>query len=241
MHLTQTVGLDNNSVFGIADSDLSIDQIVQRNWRENIVDRLLFVRKKFIKKALVSLDNSLLIRAKACVDFADFDAYTYDQILNIQENSYDLIITTPCLQYVGELPALLDACKKRLTGKGLFIGSCIGEDSFFDIKVLFAQHDHEIYSGLAQRFIPLIHTKDAGALMQSLGFYMPISDCDRILIQKPLTRIFSFLKKYTVYARHYPLFQHSKRAFSVSVYKQWIKESVFSTRCDIIYMCGFNH
>ncbi len=108
-----------------------------------------------------------------------------EEILPIGANALDMIISPLGFQWVNDLKGVLLQCLYGLKPDGLMMAVVIGEDSLWELQSVFRQVEMKMFDGISNRFAPLISSKDAGSLLQSVGFSLPVVDRDRIILSYP--------------------------------------------------------
>lgn len=103
-----------------------------------------------------------------------------DGILDVEPESYDLVLAPLALHWVEDLPQLLLRSRFALRSNGMFLGSLFGGESLIELRQCLAQAEEELCGGVSQRFSPSIDLRAAAGLMQSAGFALPVADVDRV-------------------------------------------------------------
>ncbi len=108
---------------------------------------------------------------------------------------HDLILLSPFLQWTRDVPGMLAQVYQSLAEDGFFIGCFFGQDTLSEFKHMCANLDIYHHGGLYQRFLPMIHAKDAGALLQRAGFSCPTADIEHLTYHVPhLTNLIHALR-----------------------------------------------
>jgi len=89
------------------------------------------------------------------------------------------------LHWVNDLPRTLAAARRVLRPNGLFLGAFLGGETLAEMRSAFVLADLERHGGVAQRMSPLCSVSDAGALMQSAGFALPMVDTEVLTVRYP--------------------------------------------------------
>ncbi len=98
---------------------------------------------------------------------------------------HDLILLSPFLQWTRDVPGMLVQIYQSLAEGGFFVGCFFGQDTLCEFKHVCADLDIHHHGGLCQRFLPMIHAKDAGALLQRAGFSCPTADIEHLTYHIP--------------------------------------------------------
>ncbi len=89
---------------------------------------------------------------------------------------YDLITNLLNLHHMNNIQDLLKDYHKALKSGGLFIANFFGEDNCIELKQAFYEAEQEVLKGASPRFTPSISIQDAGNLLFSSGFKLPVAD-----------------------------------------------------------------
>lgn len=169
------------------------------------------------------------------------------ELLDTEKNKHDLIMFSPFLQWTQDVPGMLRQAYNTLNDDGFFIACFFGQDTLCELKEVCARVDLQYNQGLVQRFIPMIHAKDAAMLMQRAGFQDSTSDVDHLiqstssienLISKLRDSGFSqhVTKTTTLLPRtfYYEANKHYNEKFQVS-------KSDLRITIDLIFVCGWKN
>lgn len=110
-----------------------------------------------------------------------------EEFFPASKNSLDLILSFLNLNSVSDIPGVLTQIFNALRPDGLFMAVFVGGDSLYELRSIFQQVEIERYKGISNRFMPLVSTKDAGYLLGRVGFALPVTDMDRIVVRYPST------------------------------------------------------
>lgn len=108
--------------------------------------------------------------------------------LPFKEGSFDLILS--CLQghWINDLPGFLRNIYGCLQEEGLFLGALWGGQTLCELRESMMQAELALTGGAASRVAPVLHPKDAPALLGQAGFFMPVVDTDVITVTYPSVR-----------------------------------------------------
>lgn len=101
-------------------------------------------------------------------------------ILSLSENTYNLITAIGGLHWVNDLPGVLIQIQRALKPDGLFIGMLPGGQTLRELRESFEKAEIELRGGISPRISPFVDVRDGGALLQRVGFVMPVSDNDTL-------------------------------------------------------------
>jgi NADH dehydrogenase [ubiquinone] 1 alpha subcomplex assembly factor 5 len=113
----------------------------------------------------------------------DFEHHDDAEVLSVEENSFDLIVSNLNLHFINELPQFLIQVRKALKPDGVFIASLFGEENLSELAHILYKSEVEIYDGVSPKMPPTIDVKTAAALLNKAGFSSPISDFEKIEVE----------------------------------------------------------
>ena len=154
-------------------------QQFESHWVDGLVERISLVKRPFVNPILVH-PKFLPFPKSQLVDPLLTHRLASLETLTISKNTHDLILFSPFLQWTKDVPGMLKQAYNSLTEGGLFVACFFGQDTLIEFKSVCAAYDIEHAQGLQQRFLPTIHTKDAGMLMQRAGFAGPTADIEHL-------------------------------------------------------------
>ena len=105
------------------------------------------------------------------------------EILSLQPESLDLVISALAFQFVNDLPGVLAQIRRALRPDGLLMAAMIGGDTLSELRQSFAAAEAELESGVSPRVAPFADLRDVGALLQRAGFALPVTDVDRVVVR----------------------------------------------------------
>src|SRR6202051_1695911 len=105
------------------------------------------------------------------------------EILALQPESLDLVVSALAFQFVNDLPGVLAQIRRALRPDGLLLAAMIGGDSLTELRQSFASAEAECEGGVSPRVAPFADLRDVGALLQRAGFALPVTDVDRIVVR----------------------------------------------------------
>ncbi|MCZ4282164.1 methyltransferase domain-containing protein [Kiloniella laminariae] len=187
----KSVDLHRNRASGNLDNhDFLLQEVADR-----LGDRLLDITRTFPKALDLGSQHELLVRTLGSRgDIKDFSALEYsanketagetnlihEELLPVEANSFDLVISNLCLHWVNDLPGTFVQINRCLKPDGLFLAAMIGGESLKELRSALMEAEMEVEGGVSPRVSPLIDVRDAGALLQRAGFALPVADFDRI-------------------------------------------------------------
>ena len=105
------------------------------------------------------------------------------EILALQPESLDLVVSALAFQFVNDLPGVLAQIRRALRPDGLLLAAMTGGDSLSELRQSFAAAEAECEGGVSPRVAPFADLRDVGALLQRAGFALPVTDVDRVVVR----------------------------------------------------------
>ena len=105
------------------------------------------------------------------------------EILPLQPESLDLIVSALSFQFVNDLPGVLAQIRRALKPDGLLLAAMIGGDTLTELRQSFAAAETECEGGVSPRVAPFADLRDVGSLLQRAGLALPVTDVDRIVVR----------------------------------------------------------
>src|ERR1700733_2650553 len=105
------------------------------------------------------------------------------EILALQPESRDLVVSALAFQFVNDLPGVLAQIRRALRPDGLLLAAMTGGDSLSELRQSFAAAEAECEGGVSPRVAPFADLRDVGALLQRAGFALPVTDVDRVVVR----------------------------------------------------------
>ncbi|WP_142415807.1 methyltransferase domain-containing protein [Bartonella massiliensis] len=105
------------------------------------------------------------------------------EFLDFPQNYCDLIVSLLSLQLTNDTPGVLSQIKNILKPDGLFLAVMAGAGTLKELRECLLQAEIEIYGGASPRVYPFVDIRDAGALLQRVGFALPVADVEDITIR----------------------------------------------------------
>lgn len=167
---------------------------LKRHVAENLVDRLLDIRRDFplalelgaqtgqMARALEAAPRKIgrLIQvdsASAMLDQCVGERVVADdEALPFAADTFDAVIGGLSLHWVNRLPQLLEEIREMLQPDGLCMLSCFGGETLRELRQSMAFASSELGIAMHPRLSPMIDIRDAGALLQRAGFALPVVD-----------------------------------------------------------------
>ncbi|MBV9558774.1 MAG: methyltransferase domain-containing protein [Pseudolabrys sp.] len=160
----------------------------------DMVDRLAVVKREFAHGADVGTPGDALRRAlvtdSKIASVVQFDLGD-NEVLGVQDGSFDLAVSALALQFVNDLPGVLVQIRRALKPDGLFLAALAGGETLTELRQAFAQAESETEGGVSPRVAPFADLRDLGGLLQRAGFALPVIDSERVTVnyETPLALI----------------------------------------------------
>jgi SAM-dependent methyltransferase len=152
--------------------------------REDMEDRLQAVTRGFSDVADIWTPGELLRkpltdRFQSVVRVDSGEA----EVLPLQPESLDLVVSALALQFVNDLPGVLAQIRRALKPDGLLLAAMIGGDTLTELRQSFAAAEAECEGGVSPRVLPFADLRDIGSLLQRAGLALPVTDVDRVVVR----------------------------------------------------------
>ncbi|WP_332065870.1 methyltransferase domain-containing protein [Bartonella sp. CB189] len=105
------------------------------------------------------------------------------EFLDFPQHYCDLIVSLLSLQLTNDTPGVLSQIKNILKPDGLFLAVMAGTGTLIELRECLLQAEMELYDGASPRVYPFADIRDAGALLQRVGFSLPVVDIENITIR----------------------------------------------------------
>ena len=152
--------------------------------REDFEDRMQAVTRNFADVADIWTPGELLRKPLAgrfqSIVRVDFDP---SEVLQLQPESLDLIVSALAFQFVNDLPGVLAQIRRALKPDGLLLAAMVGGDTLTELRQSFAAAEAECEGGVSPRVAPFADLRDVGALLQRAGLALPVTDVDRVVVR----------------------------------------------------------
>ena len=105
--------------------------------------------------------------------------------LAIADQSADLIVSMMTLHWANDLPGALAQIRRALRPDGLFLGTLLGAGTLKELRGVLTEAELAERGGAQARVSPFADGFDGAALLQRIGFALPVSDVDRLVVTYP--------------------------------------------------------
>jgi SAM-dependent methyltransferase len=120
-------------------------------------------------------------RIRSLIRIAAADAT--QEVLPVDPESLDLVLSALAFQFVNDLPGVLAQIRRSLRPDGLLLAAMIGGDTLTELRQCFAAAEAECEGGMSPRVAPFADLRDVGSLLQRAGLALPVTDVDRIVVR----------------------------------------------------------
>lgn len=134
------------------------------------------------------------------------------EFLNFPPNYCDLIVSLLSLQMTNDTPGVLSQIKNILKPDGLFLAVMAGAGTLRELRECLLQAEMEIYGGASPRIYPFADIREVGALLQRVGFALPVADVEDITIR--YNTMFDLINDLKAMGMQNALFNRSRRPVS---------------------------
>jgi SAM-dependent methyltransferase len=157
------------------------DRFLEQAAIEGLADRLQAVTRHFSAGLVIGVAVPSELKALAANwSEADFDSH---EILNAEEEKFDLAVSIFSLQAINDLPGALVQIRRALKPDGLFLGALFGGATLTELRQSFAAGESETTGGISPRVSPFADVRDLGGLLQRAGFALPVTDVERTQVR----------------------------------------------------------
>jgi hypothetical protein len=159
-------------------------QQLEQHWVDGLSERVSLIRRVFSNSVFVH-PEFLPLPQSEFISQRSLHTLTSNETLNLPAGIHDLILFSPFIQWTQDVPGMLKQAYMALAEDGFFVACFFGQDTLIEFKSICAELDLKHTQGLQHRFLPTIHAKDAGMLMQRARFASPTSDIEHLSFSVP--------------------------------------------------------
>lgn len=105
------------------------------------------------------------------------------EFLDLPETGADLIVSLLSLHLTNDTPGVLVQIRQALKPDGLFLGVMAASGTLGELRESLLQAESEIYGGVTPRIYPFTDVRDTGALLQRVGFALPVADTENLTVR----------------------------------------------------------
>jgi SAM-dependent methyltransferase len=152
---------------------------------EDMADRIGAVKRDFADVADIWTPGDLL-RPPLADRFKSVTRVKLDsdsEVLPLQAESLDLVVSALAFQFVNDLPGVLAQIRRALRPDGLLLAALCGGDTLTELRQSFAAAEAECEGGVSPRVAPSADLRDIGHLLQRAGLALPVTDVDPVMVR----------------------------------------------------------
>ncbi|MFI5012976.1 MAG: methyltransferase domain-containing protein [Hyphomicrobiales bacterium] len=110
-------------------------------------------------------------------------AVAEEEALPLAAESVDLVVSLLALQGVNDLPGALAQIRRALRPDGLFVACLFGGETLTELRQSLASAETELAGGISPRVAPFADVRELGALLQRVGFALPVTDVEKLTVR----------------------------------------------------------
>ncbi|MEL6919450.1 MAG: SAM-dependent methyltransferase [Pseudomonadota bacterium] len=154
---------------------------------EDLADRLAVVTRQFAKALLIAPSHRAFLdvvrmRVDGAIDVID-ERSMFGETLAAPGTGYDLVVSVGQLHLLDDVPGMLIQIGRVMVPDGLLIAAIPGVGTLDDVRTRLLSAELDLAGGAANRFLPLMDVRSAGALLQRTGFALPVSDVESVTVR----------------------------------------------------------
>ncbi|AGF74211.1 methyltransferase [Bartonella australis AUST/NH1] len=134
------------------------------------------------------------------------------ELLDFPRHYCDLIVSLLSLQLTNDTPGVLSQVKNILKPDGLFLAVMAGAGTLRELRESLLQAEMELYGGVSPRVYPFADIRDVGAVLQRVGFSVPVVDVENVTIR--YNTMFDLMRDLKAMGMQNALINRSKRPVS---------------------------
>ena len=97
--------------------------------------------------------------------------------------SFDLVVSALALHIINDLPGALVQIRRAMRPDGLLLAALPGGQTLHELRTAFAIAESECEDGVSPRVAPFADVRDLGALLQRVGFALPVADVEPLTVR----------------------------------------------------------
>jgi SAM-dependent methyltransferase len=105
-----------------------------------------------------------------------------EEFLPFAGGTLDLVLSNLAFHWINDLPGALLQIRQALKPDGLLLASLLGGATLDELRKVLVIAESEITRGASPRVSPFADIPDAGALLQRVGFALPVVDSDTLTV-----------------------------------------------------------
>ena len=116
-------------------------------------------------------------------DFGDVKLLEDRETLDVQPQSFDLLIHAMCLHWMADPVGQLIQMRRALKPDGLMLAVFPGGETLNELRAVLSQAETDLRGGLSPRVLPMADIRDLGALLQRAGYALPVADSQKVDVE----------------------------------------------------------
>lgn len=101
----------------------------------------------------------------------------------LMPGSCDLVISLLGLQVENDVPGVMVQMRRALRPDGLMLAVMLGGETLKELRLALTEAETELYGGASPRVLPFVDVRVAGALLQRVGFALPVTDIQTLTVR----------------------------------------------------------
>lgn len=105
-----------------------------------------------------------------------------EDLLPFKDASFNLVVSGLALHRVNDLPGSLIQIRRALAPDGLFMAAALGARALIELRECLLEAEGEMEGGASPRVSPFGDVRAYGALLQRVGFALPVADAEDLTV-----------------------------------------------------------
>lgn len=131
-------------------------------------------------ETVVGVDPALAFAAQVAVGAPALVAD--EEALPFAPESFGLVVSNLSLHWVNDLPGALVQVRRALRPDGFFLATLLGGETLAELRQVLTEAEMAVSGGASPRVSPFVDLPTAAALMQRVGFSLPVVDSEIITV-----------------------------------------------------------
>jgi NADH dehydrogenase [ubiquinone] 1 alpha subcomplex assembly factor 5 len=182
-------------------AELAVD-FLHHEVAERLLDRLDLIRREFPAVLDLGARDGVLTRrlaersdcgwivaaepsARTLADSPSPRACADPELIPFRDASFDLVASCLALHWCADLPGALIQLRRALKPDGLLLAAMLGGSTLVELRTALFEAELAEEGGVSPRVSPTTELGDSAALLQRVGFAMPVTDSETITVTYP--------------------------------------------------------
>ncbi len=182
----------------IAATAASHDFLLQRA-ADDMAERLSLVQRRFATVLVLGAHHGVVSRMArtlaGCESVVSLDSARQllaiceeprveasEEALPFAPETFDLVLSAHALETVNDVPGLLAQTRRILRPDGLLLATFAGGATLTELRQSWLLAESELTGGASPRVAPFAEVREAGAVLQRVGFALPVADSDTLTV-----------------------------------------------------------